>query len=111
MSFANKWLSHLGQRRQLAHELIIGQVVEKAMVEVDILRQQRGNHCQIRFRLLVYHSLNCRKPAPLPSRKEIRDTLKIVRGAPLPQRGCRGVAQRAALGDPEHRPPISGSDL
>jgi hypothetical protein len=28
----------------------------------------------------------------------------------LPQRGCRGVAQRAALGDPEHRPPISGSD-
>ena len=43
------------------------------MLEIDILRQQRGNHFQIHFRLLVYHSLDCRKPALLPSRKEIRD--------------------------------------
>jgi hypothetical protein len=45
-------LRHFSQHRQLAHELIIGQLIQRLHLEMNILGQNPSNYTQINVRLL-----------------------------------------------------------
>jgi hypothetical protein len=46
-----QWLSHFRQHRQLAHELIICQIIQRLHLELHILGQNPSNYSDINVRL------------------------------------------------------------
>jgi hypothetical protein len=46
-----QWLSHFSQHRQLAHELIIGQIIQRLHLDAHILGQNPSDHTDINVRL------------------------------------------------------------
>jgi len=46
-SFGQEWRRFLGQSAQAREKLFVSETVEIVVVEIDVVRQQRGNHLEI----------------------------------------------------------------
>jgi hypothetical protein len=72
-SFGQEWRRVLGQSAQAREKLFVCEAVEIVDVEIDVLRQQRGNHLEIGSRALDPDPLDCLGPMPLEIRRQCLD--------------------------------------
>jgi hypothetical protein len=90
-SLANNGLA-ISVSTALAQELIIGQLIQRLHLEMNILRQKASNHTHINVRLFHPASRNCRRSMILKVIIKSRNkVLKICSWGPLSQRGVPGV--------------------